>query len=949
MLTFRHPAFLVLAPMAVLLVAAAALYGTRALSPARRAAAATVRALLLSLLAAALAGPSLTLRGERPRLTVFLLDLSESVPRRTEAAAAEGLRRAWAREAAPGRACALVGFAGRAAVLVPPSEGPLDIDPEILAPRAALERLAAASERGEAGPEAEKKLRDLQDRLEALQPGTTDFAVAAATARALRREGWDLRLVFVTDGRDTERKIAALDLPPGTLAVRLDDPARRDAAILRVEAPAAVRTGEPFDVRVTLEIPSEDPVPLTLTADDDPSPEARLEVRKPPGRHTVTLENVQRRRSLGTGLRKLTARVELPGDTEPRNNEHSAVVTVTGRPRVLLVEGSPAEGEALARLLRAQDIDLERETPSRLAARAGGFEEFVAVILAGVPREALSASTVRALEGYVSGSGGGLWFVGSPALQGPRGYAGSNLEKILPVAFEENAPAAGTGPDPAPPSPPRPDPSSGTPQRVLAPSLAILFVVDKSGSMAGQSIALVKEAVLASAETLTPKDVVGVLAFDTKPRWILEFTEADRQAYVRERVLRLFADGGTHIYPALVEALRAFQSDPRARRCAVRHMVLLSDGDTAPADFETVTREIAEAGITVSTVCVGSAAKFDATLMSQIAGWGRGRFLFTHTFRRVPQIFVQETRQVLAGVPRDDSPPPAPPPPASAPPAPPNPPPSGGGDPRASFPVAVRAPHEVLQGIDENSLPPLTGLLPARAREGADVLLAAPAFAPPSPPLRRPGEAAADQPEERPVLALRRLGLGKTAAWTSDLAGRWSADWLAGPASGKLFAQLVRYLSSADPDLELAGRVRISSEGGQVILRVDPGVPGETLDAFDLPSRKPLPLAREADGGRTLRLSLPPTGEIRGVLLRRADGKGLLVGALRPSDPETLPAEPDRDLFRRLEPLSWEELERRLPDARMAGDRAWDLAAAALLLAALLLPLDVGLRRWNNP
>lgn len=929
MLTFRHPAFLALVPLAVLFVVAAARSGTPALPPARRAAAATVRALLLSLLAAALAGPSVTWRAERPRLTVFLLDLSESVSRRAEAAAAEGLRRTWAREAAPGRACALVGFAGRAAVLVPPSEGPLRIDPDLLAPRSALERLAAASERGEAGPDAERKLRELQDRLEALQPGATDLAAAAAAARALLREGWDLRLVFVTDGRDTERDVAALDLPPGTRAVRLDDPARRDAALLRVEAPAAVRTGEPFDVRVTLEVPSEDPVTLSLTADDDPTPEVQLVLRRPPGRHVVTLENVQRRRSLGTGLRRLTARVELPGDTEPRNNEQATAVTVTGRPRVLLVEGSPAEGEALAQFLRAQDIDLTREPPSRLAARAGGFEEFVAVILTGVPREALPTSAVRALEGYVSGSGGGLWVVGSPALQGPRGYAGSDLERILPVTFDEEAPSAGSGPDPAPPSPPRPDPSTGTPRRVLAPSLAILFVVDKSGSMAGQSIALVKEAVLASAEALTPKDLVGVLAFDTKPRWILEFTEADRQAYVRERVLRLFADGGTHIYPALVEALRAFQTDPRAKRCAVRHIVLLSDGDTAPADFETVTREIAEAGITVSAVCVGSSAKFDATLMSQIASWGRGRFLFTNTFRRVPQIFVQETRQVLAGVPRNDAPPPAPPPPSSPPPASPSPPPASGGEPRASLPVAVRTPHEVLQGIDGSSLPPLTGLLPARAREGADVLLAA--------------------AQDRPVLALRRLGLGKTAVWTADLAGRWSADWLPWPASGKLFAQLVRYLSSASPDLELAGRVRISPAGAHAILRVDPGAPGETLAAFDLPSRQPLPLAREADGGRTLRLSLPRAGEIRSILLRRGDGKGLRVGALRPSDPETLPAEPERDLFRRLAPLSWEELERLLPDARMAGDRKLDLAAAALLLAALLLPLDVGLRRWNNP
>lgn len=929
MLTFRHPDLLALIPLAVLFVAAAALFGTRALSGVRRTAAAAVRTLLLSLLAAVLAGPALTRRAERPRLTVFLLDLSESISPRSEASAAEGLRRAWAREAAPGRPCALIGFAGRATVLVPPSEGTLKIDPDLLTPRAALARLAAASERGEAGPDAKKKLRDLQDRLETLHPGTTDLSAAVAAARALRREGWDLRLVFITDGRDTERDIAALDLPPGTLAVRLDDPDRRDAALLRVEAPAAVRTGEPFDARVTLEVPSEGPVTLSLTADDNPAPEVQRTVRLSPGRHTLTLENVQRRRSLGTGLRKLTARVDFPGDSDPRNNEQATVVTVTGRPRVLLVEGAPAEGEALAQFLRAQDIDLERETPSRLTARAGRFEEFVAVILAGVPREALAASAVQALEGYVSGSGGGLWLVGSPALEGPRGYAGSDLERLLPVTFAEGTPAAGGGPDPAPPSLPRPDPTAGTPQRVLAPSLAILFVVDKSGSMAGLSIALVKEAVLASVETLTPKDVVGVLAFDARPRWILEFTEADRRAYIRERVLRLFADGGTHIYPALVEALRAFQSDPRARRCAVRHIVLLSDGDTAPADFETVVREIAEAGITVSTVCVGSSGKFDATLMSQIASAGRGRFLFTNTFRRVPQIFVQETRQVLAGVPRDDSLPPAPPPSASPPPAAsPNPPPSAG-ELRASFPVAVRAPHEVLQGIDGASLPTLTGLLAARAREGAEVLLAA--------------------SENRPVLALRRLGLGKTAVWTSDLAGRWSADWLTWPASGKLFAQLVRYLSSAAPDLELAGRVRIVPDGGHAVLRVEPGAPGETLSAFELPSRRPIPLRREADGGRTLRLDLPSTGEVRSVLLQRGDGKGLLVGALRPSDPETLPAEPERDLFRLLTPVSWEELERRLPDARMTGDRTWDLTAAALLAAALLLPLDVGLRRWNNP
>ena len=197
--------------------------------------------------------------------------------------------------------------------------------------------------------------------------------------------------------------------------------------------------------------------------------------------------------------------------------------------------------------------------------------------------------------------------------------------------------------------------------KVLTPAVALLLIVDKSGSMAGRNIEIVKETCIAAARALSKRDLFGVVAFDHRPYSILEFTEAERIDDITQRILRLGADGGTRIRPALEMAERMFELDARARRCSIKHAILLSDGDAPPADNESVVRRMAEAGITVSTVCV-SGAKFDAVLMSQIATWGKGRFYFTPSFEKVRQLIENETQNVIAMLPKDDqnAPPPAP-------------------------------------------------------------------------------------------------------------------------------------------------------------------------------------------------------------------------------------------------------------------------------------------------
>ncbi len=646
MLSFEAPLLLLLAPLGLLAVTAAARRSARPPARWRRAASFAARALAILLLTPAIARPGATLRTGRPFFTVFALDVSESIPRGARDKDPENVRRLWDREIAAGNRCALVTFAGRAETLVPPSSLPLRVDPWRISPHEALERLAAASERGEDIP---REIADLQEWIGRLRTDSTDITAGLRAARALFSDGFENRIVLATDGRDTVRPAAEIELPRRTLAVRREGPPRHDVAVVAVEAPLAVRTGEPFDVRITVE--ASEPMEFTLAPalDDVPVPGMTRKFRATAaGREVCVLPNVSC--PLSPGLHRLLATAEAAGDDEPRNNTGAAAITVTGRPRVLLVEGAPGDGGPIAGLLGAQDIELVREPAERPATGAGPLEEYVAVVLAGVPRRRLTAEGVRALENYVEVSGGGLWVVGSSSLQGGEGYAGSDLERILPVEFKGDAAVPGGGPPAAPEARP-PAGEKGTPQRVLAPVVALLFIVDKSGSMAGNNITLVKEACIESAKTLTPKDVVGVLAFDAAPKWILEFAEADRREYIEDRVLRLYADCGTNIQPALVEALRMFQADPRARRAGVKHAVLLSDGDTQPADFDTVVRQMADAGITVTAVCVGSAPKFDALLMRRIASAGKGRFLFTNSFKNVPRIFTDETRQVRHSIP----------------------------------------------------------------------------------------------------------------------------------------------------------------------------------------------------------------------------------------------------------------------------------------------------------
>jgi uncharacterized protein YegL len=919
MIRLDHPEVLLAAPP--VLAALLLLVRRPEERPWRRAGSVSLRFLALFALAAALAGPTIPASPPAPAV-VFALDVSDSVPDAALEGAVSAIAEASRAVSARSGWSSLVLFAGRAAVARPPAPEPLDFSGDL--------RARVFARRADTEAAAQDLSRNADPRWRAdLEPLRTRAASALVLARSLYRAGAENRTLLITDGGETDPE-APLPLDETVRVFRLPDLPARDVALRALRVPIAVRAGEAFDVEADVWSEREEEIRLALTLDGQVVTETEEKRSVPAGRSTLRIRSVQN--SLAQGLHRLQAVASAEGDAEPRNNSAAASFNVVGKSRVLIVEGSPDDGEGIARLLTAQGIDFERRPVARFPGVADNLEPWAVVALAGVPPARLNPSSARALGAWLENGGGLLW-IGSSAPVSPGAYDRPELTRLLPVELE---PPKAAPPGPGPGDGPSPNPEVPAPvpetRKVMAPSIALLLIIDKSGSMSGDPIALCKEAAIASLETLSDKDFLGVLAFDRNPVWIQPFEAAHRTELIKKNILRLYADGGTEVLPALVEALKAFREQEAAKSAGVKHIILLSDGDTTIKNYEKAVKELADEKIVVTSVCVVGPGGFKDSLMRKIAQWGRGRFFFADSFKKVPRIFTDETRLVVQEAARKaESDPPRPPPPPAPTPGPPS------GDPPAAPPatapaggarkVAFRDDHEVLRGIPRTAPPPpVVGALPAKAKPTSYVPLAF--------------------EDGAPALALWRYGLGRSAAWTSDLGGPWTAGWERWDGTTKLFAQVVRHLSNAAEDVGLASAVRVERRGDRVTLRIDEGVSVHDMSA----GKRELSAVPEPDGGRRIDLQLEGGEPLTISIARtREGGAESLPLEFAPGAPAEIAAPPDRPpAFRGISdpprPLDRLAAEGPPPSPGAPAGRT-SLATACLLAAALLLPLDAAVRR----
>ncbi len=431
-------------------------------------------------------------------------------------------------------------------------------------------------------------------------------------------------------------------------------------------------------------------------------------------------------------------------DTIQENNYYNQIIHVTGASSVLYVHQQNQISSSLVNSLKTQLYDIDITDSFSLPDTFSELVQYDAIIFDNVPSYDLSFTKMELIESYVRNTGGGFLMIGGDSSFGVGGYYRSPIERMLPVDMDVSS-------------------------TMDIPSMSLLMVVDKSGSMSDHLSAsqtkldLVKEAVLAAVDTLNPYYQVACLAFDADYEWILPTTIAGNNREIFTRISSLKTGGGTILYPALEEAYQFFTGS----EAAVKHLIILSDGLTEQADFEKISKAMAAKDITISTVSVGKDS--DQELMSNIAKWGKGRAYFTADIRNVPQIFASETLIASRGIMINEP-----------------------------FIPVLASQDDILKNIDTD-FPALGGFVLTYNKPVAKQLISSVG--------------------DNPLLSKMQYGLGRTAAFTSDLKGAWGRDWLTWKEFPKFTAQLMRWLVRPQSQQELF--VSIDRQDSRGILTVN--------------------------------------------------------------------------------------------------------------------------------
>src|SRR5688572_27306084 len=723
----------------------------------------------------------------------------------------------------------------------------------------------------------------------------TDIGAALRRASALFPEDSQKRIVLLSDGNDTtgggqaEAALAATrDIRIETRLIGLG--ASDEVLVERLITPSTSNLGDSVEAIAEIRSSVAQPATVRLFVNGQIADTKRLNLEAGITRVVFELEPTE------AGFHTFRVVVEAGRDTFSENDRADSNTIVKGEPRTLVLAGNEAVAAELVDALTAQRQKVDTMVPEQLPTDFAALATYDSVVLVDVPRVRLSDRQLAALQVYVRDLGKGLVMIGGPDSYGAGGYQRTPLEETLPVDM-------------------------GVRDRQKQPDVALVVVIDQSGSMdachcntfdggAGggtgiggvRKVDIGKEAILRAAAAMTERDELGVVSFNEQAHWVVQTQPLGGITDLQGQIAGLQPVGQTNIFAGLEQAVESLEDAIATRR----HIILLTDGWSSSGQYDAILERMKTAGITLSTVGAGGGSN---PFLEGLAARGGGRFYDAANPSSIPDIFLKETQQV-SGQQIVEEP---------------------------FFPILTSS-SPILRGLDEG-LPRLRGYNGTTAKAAAQTVLVT--------------------ARDDPLLAQWQYGLGRSVAWTSDTTGRWARDWVGWDGFSRFFSQLVSWTF---PGEETGGIEAVfDSRGGKTTLHVEsveadgsprdfydttavvvgpdfepsdvslvqiaPGVYEAELGEID-PGAYAIRVTQTRPGssplGRTVGLVAPTAAEYRVLGSNEA-----LLGALRTATGGSVVETP-------LDP--WRH------DLLMTS-RSTDLWPLLLVLALLLWPLDIALRR----
>ncbi|MBI1246961.1 VWA domain-containing protein [bacterium] len=681
-----------------------------------------LRSLVYVLLVFCLAEMQLQYSSDRVTV-VYVLDQSESIPRDKRAAMVQYVVKDVVehRNASRGDRAGVVVFGREAAIEVPPYEDSLPIQQGRL--------------------EAMMKVRSDASNLE----GALKLAQASFTEDSAKR------IVIVTDGNETlgdaqavARQLAENGIGIDVVPVELSS--RAEIAVEKISLPSDIRKGQPVQVNVVLNNMTEPTekddgkvagkviVVRKHGSREDVLVEQPMEIE--PGKKVLTFEHTIDQSDFYTYEARFVPDDKLD-DSMVQNNVATAFAHVRGEGSVLLIEDweNPGEFDYLIERLKANNIEVEKMPSNGLFTSLAELQRFDCVILGDVPRasgggagdvSSFSDQQIEMLVRNTQQMGCGLLMIGGPRSFGAGGWSNTDLEKAMPVDFNIK-------------------------DAKVVPVGALVMMMHASELAQGNywQKVVAREALKA----LGPQDYCGLIHWSGNDQWMWGgglIPVGPNRNQMLARLNRMTPGDMPQFDPAMKMSLAGFNAiQARGANVAIKHMIVISDGDPSPPNPATVKAYIT-AGIKISTVAIGTHGPAGSTPLRNLATQTGGKYYAVTDPKALPRIYQREARRIAQPLIKDHP---------------------------GMIPITY--PHEVLEGIE--GFPSFDGYVMTTVKENAlvDTGMVAPV--------------PAEHPDNATLLATWTYGVGRTGVLTTDAGKRWANKWTAWEGYDKFFTQLVRY------------------------------------------------------------------------------------------------------------------------------------------------------------
>ena len=515
-----------------------------------------------------------------------------------------------------------------------------------------------------------------------------------------------------------------------------------NVAVTKLLAPTYGNSGEALNLKVVLENQNEREVDGTLTLTRNGQTFKTDSVKLKPGSQIFTYQTTLSDGSPTSFYRASFTPRRADFDRYAADNQALAWVTVRSKAKVLLLNGRSGGGRYLEEIFKRLGFEVTSRTADSPPAPTG----YQVVVFNNAEREKFSTSYLASIERHVA-AGNGFLMLGDEASFAPGSYRRTPIENILPVEPRE-------------------------PKREEK-NRAVVLVIDKSGSMReGNKMLYSLEAAKVLARQLKDNDLLGVVAFDVSPFIVVPMESVGRlRSTFNSQIDRLRPGGQTYIYPALLEAKRQLER----QNAAIKHVILLSDGETRGSQSELIDLVSVmknEMKITVSGIAVGAEA--DIRLMKRVSQYGGGLFHYTLDPSTLPQIVLQQ----IQDKPTDEPP-----------------------RERDFTPLQERG-SQLLSSFPTRSYPTIRGYMETDLKRGAHLDLMIPR-----------------DDRKAPLLASWQYERGKSIALTTDLEGRWSRNWIQWNELQNFWGKILDWLRPSEEPIPLH-EARVSLSASQPVLEL---------------------------------------------------------------------------------------------------------------------------------